>query len=262
VSQTVDGAVITVDYGRAQARGRDSLFGKVVTRDEVWTPGANAATTLQVTRDVTVGGKPLPAGKYSVWLVSDPASEWILYLHRNAAFWHTAHPKPADMLLAVPVPHTTTGEHVEVLTFDFPRVSTTSTELRLRWGTTTVPVEIGVTPSAPTIAMTAEQIAPYLGTYAVTFPSPNGGRSPEMRLAIVNAKGAMRGIMDSPGEATVVEYLPTATPHRFMPAFLAKDGKVFDVEVTPVDFKVVDGRAVGFTVMFDGKPWMEGTRKN
>src|SRR6476469_4586913 len=57
VSQTVDGTVITIDYGRAQARGRDSLFGKVVTRDEIWTPGANQSTTFETTRDVTVGGR-------------------------------------------------------------------------------------------------------------------------------------------------------------------------------------------------------------
>lgn len=263
VSQTVDGTVITVDYGRAQARGRDSLFGKVVTRDEVWTPGANAATTLQVSRDVTVGGKPLPAGKYSMWLVSDPTSTWTLYFHRNAGLFHTAHPRPTEMMLAVPVQHTTSAEHVEVLTFDFPKVSPMHAELRLRWGTTTVPVDIGITPSAPRIVMTAEQLAPYLGTYGVTFPAggPSGGRSPEMRLAIVNAKGALRGIMDGPGDATEVEYLPTATPHRFMPAFL-KDGKVFDVEVTPVDFEVVNGRAIGFIATFDGKPWIVGKRKN
>lgn len=261
VSQTVDGTVITVDYGRAQARGRDSLFGKVVTKGEVWTPGANASTTFQASRDVTVGGKSLPAGKYSVWMVSDPSAPWTLYFHTNATLFHTRHPKIADMALAVPVPHTSTGEHVEMLTFDFPRVSPAGAELRLRWGTTTVPVEIGVTPSAPRTAMTAEQLAPYLGTYGVTFPAPEGKRSPEMKLAIVNAKGALRGIMDGPGEAMEMEYLPTSIPHRFMPAFL-KDGKIFDVEVVPVDFRMVDGRAVGFSAMFEGKPWMEGTRKN
>lgn len=262
VSQTSDGTVITVDYGRAQARGRDSLFGKVVTRDEVWTPGANAATTFQISRDVTVGGKPLPAGKYSLWLVSDPAKEWMLYFHKNAGLWHTAHPKPADMALAVPVPHATSGEHVEVLTFDFPRVTPMHVELRLRWGTTSVPLDIGITPSAPKIVMTAEQMAPYLGTYGVTFPSRTGGRSPEMKLAIVNAKGALRGIMDQPGgEPMELEYLPTDTPGRFMPAFL-KDGKIFDVEVMPVEFDVVNDRATGFTVMFDGKVWMQGKRKH
>ena len=37
----------------------------------------------------------------------------------------------------------------------------------------------------------------------------------------------MRGVMDQPGEAMEIEYFPTDTPRRFMPAFL-KDGKVFD----------------------------------
>lgn len=261
LSQTVDGTVITVNYGRAQARGRDSLFGKVVTRDEIWTPGANASTTFDVSRDVTVGGKPLPAGKYSLWMSSDPAAEWTMYFHKNAGLFHTQHPKPADMFLAVPVPHTTTGEHVEMLTFDFPRVTSTGAELRLRWGSTTVPLEIGVTPSMPAVVMTTEQLAPYLGSYGVTFAGPNGGRSPEMKLAIVNAKGTMRGIADMPGEGMEMQYIPTETPHRFLPAFL-KNGKILDVEVTtPVDFKIVNGRAVGFTAMFDGKPWMEGRRK-
>jgi hypothetical protein len=166
------------------------------------------------------------------------------------------------MALAVPVPHTTTGEHVEVLTFDFPTVTTTGTQLRLRWGTTTVPLEIGVAPSMPAVAMTTEQLAPYLGNWGVTFAMPTGGRSPEMKLAIVNAKGALRGIVDAPGEGFEMQYIPTETPYRFLPAFL-KDGKIMDVEVVaPVDFKVVDGRAVSFTAMFNGKPFMEGSRKN
>ncbi len=262
VSQTVDGTVITVNYGRAQVRGRDSLFGKVVTRDEIWTPGANAATTFEASRDVTVGGKALPAGKYSVWMSSDPTAEWTLYFHKNAGLFHTQHPKPADMVLAVPVAHTTVGEHTEILTFDFPRVTTTGAQLRLRWGSTTVPVVIGVKPSNPQVVMTAEQLAPYLGTYGVTFAGPSG-KSPEMKLAIVDAKGTLRGIMDQPADEPVqMQYIPTATPHRFLPAFM-KDGKVFDVETaTVVEFKIVDGRAVGFSAMFGGKPWMEGTRKN
>ena len=64
--------LITVEYGRPQARGRDSLFGKVVTRDEMWTPGANAATTFRRRATSPWAGKPLPAGKYSVWIVERP----------------------------------------------------------------------------------------------------------------------------------------------------------------------------------------------
>jgi hypothetical protein len=260
VSQTVDGTVITVDYGRAQARGRDSLFGKVVRKGEVWTPGANQATTFQASKDLTVDGKPLAAGKYSVWMVSDPGSQWMLYFHRNAALFHTQHPKPADMALAVPVTPSTGAEHVEVLTFDFPRVAKTGTELRLRWGRTIVPLEIGVAPSLPNVAMTAEQAAQYIGSYGVVFYSPDGKSSPEAKLAVVNAKGVLRGVMDM-GEGMAMQFIPTDTPNRFLPAF-TKDGEIMDVEVaTELEFLLKDGRATGFVAMFQGKPWMEGKRK-
>ena len=46
VSQTVDGTKITIEYSRPRGRARDSLFGKVVPWGEVWTAGANLATTL------------------------------------------------------------------------------------------------------------------------------------------------------------------------------------------------------------------------
>src|SRR3979411_1876371 len=167
VSQTVDGTVITVDYGRPQLRGRDSLWGKVIPHEEIWTPGANLSTSLQVSRDVKIAGQPLPAGKDSLWMVTKPG-EWKLHVHRNATLFHTRPPKLDDMLLSIPVTPAN-GEKVEMLTFDFPRVWAEGTELRFRWGTTTVPVEILVQPSYPTIAMSAEQLAPYLGSYSVTF---------------------------------------------------------------------------------------------
>lgn len=146
VSQTVDGTVITVDYGRAQVRGRDSVFGRVVPANQVWTPGANAATTLQLSRDVEIEGTRVPAGKYSMWMMPAPG-DWKLYLHRNAGLFHTQRPRVEDMAFAFPV-RAGRGEPVEVLTFDFPRVSADGTELRFRWATTVVPIEIRVYPPA------------------------------------------------------------------------------------------------------------------
>ena len=80
VSQTVDGTVISLDYARPRARGRQRLFGGVVAWKEVWTPGANWATTLEVSRNVQINGQALPKGKYSVWLVVDSAGPWTLVL--------------------------------------------------------------------------------------------------------------------------------------------------------------------------------------
>ena len=58
VSQVVDGTRITVDYSRPRARGRAALFGGEVKWNEVWTPGANDATTLEIDRDTGLLATP------------------------------------------------------------------------------------------------------------------------------------------------------------------------------------------------------------
>lgn len=78
VAQTIDGTRLTVEYSRPRARTRDSLFGKVITWDEVWTPGANWATTLEVSQDVRVNDKALAAGKYTVWFVVRKQGPWTV----------------------------------------------------------------------------------------------------------------------------------------------------------------------------------------
>jgi hypothetical protein len=142
-AQTVAGTTITVEYSRPQARGRDSLFGKVVTWGSHWTPGANWATTLEVDHDVRVDGAPLPKGKYAVWTVVEP-TRWTVELRRQ---WHKFHVPPptdsSDVQLRLAV-RPESGPATEVLTFDFPAVRPDGTTLRFRWGTVVVPFEISV----------------------------------------------------------------------------------------------------------------------
>jgi hypothetical protein len=143
VAQTVAGTTITVEYSRPQARGRDSLFGKVVTWGTHWTPGADWATTIETDRDVRVNGAVLPKGKYSMWAIVEP-EEWTLEFRRT---WHKFHVPPptdsSDVALRLTV-WPERGPATEVLTFDFPSVAPAGTTLRFRWGTVVVPLEIAV----------------------------------------------------------------------------------------------------------------------
>ena len=84
VGQTVDGTTISLDYARPQARGRSPIFGRVVHWGETWTPGANWATTITVSKDVKVNGQDLPKGTYSVWMVPADSSDWTVLFHRKA----------------------------------------------------------------------------------------------------------------------------------------------------------------------------------
>jgi hypothetical protein len=145
VMQQVAGTTITVEYYRPVARGRIPLGG-VVHWGENWTPGANWATTVAVDHDVRIEGQLLPKGTYGLWVVVQPDS-WVVNFHRGARRFHTNRPDSSDVALRLVV-RPDSGPPTEVLTFDFPDMSSTGTTLRLRWGTVVVPLHIDIVPAA------------------------------------------------------------------------------------------------------------------
>src|SRR5687767_1010014 len=140
VSQHINDTVITVDYNRPVARGRE-LFGKLVPYGHIWCPCADDATTVEVSTAVTVEGKTLAAGKYSLW--TEPGAErWTVIFNKNASVWHTRYPDGQDALRVQVTPGT--GSHMETLAFYFPAVDGRKAELALHWGTVVVPLKIEV----------------------------------------------------------------------------------------------------------------------
>jgi hypothetical protein len=142
VTQEVAGTTLTIEYDRPVARGRD-LFGALVPYDRVWCPGANECTTLTTTTDITVNGKPLPKGTYTVW--AKPGREkWAIIFNKAHPTFHTQYFRVSDQdFLTVEIaPRTAT--HMETLAFYFAVVDGRHTELVLHWGTVAVPLSIDV----------------------------------------------------------------------------------------------------------------------
>jgi hypothetical protein len=141
VSQRVANTEITVSYSRPVARGRE-LFGGIVPYGQVWNPGADQATAVVFSRDVTINGQSLAAGKYSIWVIPDP-DRWTLIFSRAGDVYHTPYPGEAqDVLRLEVVPET--SSYTEVMTFDFPFVEGKETALQFRWGTTRLSMTIAV----------------------------------------------------------------------------------------------------------------------
>lgn len=141
VRQEVANTAIEITYDRPVARGRD-LFGGIVPFGEIWNPGANDATAISFSRDVSVNGNPLPAGRYSLWAIPDP-NRWTIVFNRQADVYHTPYPGEGDdalRLMASP----RRGAHMETLAFYFAAVEKKDAELRLHWGETYVPLRITV----------------------------------------------------------------------------------------------------------------------
>lgn len=141
VSQRIANTEVTITYSRPVARGR-ALFGALVPYGQVWNPGADQATAITFTRDVTINGQALQAGAYSLWAIPR-AGTWTLIFSRAANVFHIPYPGEEQDALRLEVP-AEVGAHMETLTFYFPVVEGKEAMLRLHWGTVMISLSIGV----------------------------------------------------------------------------------------------------------------------
>jgi len=266
VSQTVDGTVMSVDYSRPRARGRTELFGGVVHWGEVWTPGANEATALEINRDVTIEGTPVPAGSWSVWMVVEPGDQWELVLDPRPDLFHTVHPGPTDDQIRFPVA-VEEGEHTEALTWSFPTYELDRTTLVMAWGTTRVPLEIEVESTVGDLAITADAAAPYLGSWEQTFLSVPEGFAPpgpvEMEIRFDDRRLVADTRLGPADSAQPVELLLMPRAEGIFGLGFLNDGTLVDAPPGLL-FEFVfgdDGRAVEFELRdAEDAVVMEGTR--
>ena len=103
VAQTVDGTRLTVDYSRPRARGRTNIYGGMEKWGITWTPGADDATTLELSKPVQLLGMTVPRGKYSVWLVLREQGPWTFVLDPRDSLFHTDHPDSTAQQWRAPV---------------------------------------------------------------------------------------------------------------------------------------------------------------
>jgi len=141
IGQRIATTEITLTYSRPVARGRQ-LFGALVPYDAVWTPGADKATAISISRNIDVNGHSLPKGSYSVWTIPRP-DEWTIIFSKAANAYHTEYPGEAQDALRLEVTPQK-GPHVETLTFAFPIVEGKDAALELQWGEVRVPLSIRV----------------------------------------------------------------------------------------------------------------------
>lgn len=258
VSQTIDGTTLTLEYHRPSARGRE-LFGGIVPWNVVWTPGANWATTLEVSKDVRLNGVQVPAGRYSVWAIPRP-DRFTISLNENPEIFHFHKPDSTAAQIhisATPVD----ARHSELLTWAFTQVRGDAAMLELQWGETAVPLQVVVEPSRP-VALTPEERALYVGEYEMKM-TPGLGWPEGGTFYVREVDGRLQGWMPfgiHPEDDLAFDLIP-AGDGRFNPG-LYREGTLFGVEMgVNIDFGL--GTDVARTVKWYGPmgtPFGSGTR--
>ncbi len=139
-----DGKTIKVDYSSPRAKGR-KIFGEasekaLVPYGQVWRTGANEATTFVTDTNLTVGGKAVPAGSYTIFTIPR-ADGWTLIISKKTGEWGTDYPGEKEDLVRVPMSVSKTSAPVENFTIAFDQAGSKCT-LHMEWENTRASVEI------------------------------------------------------------------------------------------------------------------------
>ncbi|GAA4104170.1 DUF2911 domain-containing protein [Mucilaginibacter panaciglaebae] len=122
---------VTLTYSRPSVKGR-KIFGYMEPYGKVWRTGANWATTIKFTDDVTMEGKSVAAGEYGLFSIPGQ-KEWIFILNKTSKQWGAYTYKESDDVIRFTVPVKTTSALTETLTFDFANATPTDCFLQLNW---------------------------------------------------------------------------------------------------------------------------------
>ena len=249
ISQTIDGTKISVEYSRPRARGRDPLFGTEAAKwGEVWTPGANWATTFELSNDVKLNGHSVPKGKYSVWMVVHKKGEdWTVVLDPRVHLFHMNHPDSTATQIRFAAKQEE-APFTDVLTWSMPALRNNGATLAMQWERVRIPITVEVQPSLVT-TLSATDATPYLGSYTWTDVKKDGTDGKVYKFNVLYENNTLKGRWDP-----VDDYMKTFALIRIAPdmftAGVYDKGEIYEVLKPDITFEFTQaaGKAASLTM--------------
>ncbi len=133
------GKTIKTDYSSPRLKGR-KMIGEHDPYGKVWRNGANEATTFVTSADLVIGGKTVPAGSYTLFVLPNP-DKWTLIINKKTGEWGIPYKYEADELARVDMKLSKLPSPVENFTIAYDKTSSGCT-LREEWATTRATVDI------------------------------------------------------------------------------------------------------------------------
>jgi len=133
------GQTIKTDYSSPRMKGR-KIYGDLVPYGEVWRTGANEATTFVNSANVTVGGKAVPAGNYTIFTIPNQ-DKWTLIVNKKTGEWGIPYKYESDELARVDMKVSKLPSPVEDFTIAYAK-SANGCTMHIDWDTTRASVDI------------------------------------------------------------------------------------------------------------------------
>lgn len=143
---------IELNYSRPGKKGR-KIMGDLVPFGKIWRTGANNATTLTFSDDVTIGGTDIKAGKYGLLTIPD-ATKWTIIITKDVNVSSPAAYKPENDVVRLQADVVKTPFTVENFTINFANITGSSCNVEMMWENTYVQFPI----TAPTDVKVMKQI--------------------------------------------------------------------------------------------------------
>ncbi len=157
---------VSVTYSRPGAKER-VVFGEVVPYGKIWRTGANKATAITFSTEVTFGGTDVKAGTYSLFTIPGK-DEWIVILNSNTELWGAGGYEEAKDVARITIKPTVIQDKVETLTLDFSHLEGDQGFLNVRWENINVTVPIKTPANSAVEKQIKEMLldGPSAGTYS------------------------------------------------------------------------------------------------
>jgi hypothetical protein len=123
------GTTVSIDYSQPSVKGRTIGVDLEPMPEKVWRTGGNEATVFEVSNDVKVEGKDLPAGKYGLFTLVN-GDEWTIIFNKTWDQWGAFNYNDADDVLRVNVKADKAKNFSEKMTFNIDKDG----EVTLLWG--------------------------------------------------------------------------------------------------------------------------------
>jgi Protein of unknown function (DUF2911) len=142
---------INISYSRPGVKGR-KIWGDLVpyglapanneshNKPYPWRGGANECTTIEFSKDVTVNGNKLQAGKYSMHFIPSE-KDWVVIFNKNTKLWGSFDYDQKEDALRINVTPVE-APFQEWLSYGFDNLAGTSCTGYLRWEKLKLPFNI------------------------------------------------------------------------------------------------------------------------
>jgi hypothetical protein len=143
MTQMVGLTEVTIEYSRPGVKGRDVFSADgLVPFGKLWRTGANQATKISFSEDVTVEGQALEAGAYAILTVPD-ATSWEVQFHKHEStnFGSYRDKTPAASVNVTPQ---TLPISVENFFITVANLESDGADLEIIWDNVLVPIKLGL----------------------------------------------------------------------------------------------------------------------